>query len=72
MKIIAYVLGVLCIALAIVYFVVPADQLPSFLPGHLAASTHLHHMKHGIAAAVVGVILLAIGWFAGGRASAAA
>jgi len=71
MKIIAYVLGVLCIALAVVYFVVPADQLPSFLPGHAAGSTHVH-MKHGIAAAVLGVILLAIGWFTGGRASAAA
>ena len=66
MKAIAYTLGVLCIIVAVVYFVLPANQLPSFMPGYDAAVSHVH-MKHGIAAAVVGVILLAIGWFAGRR-----
>jgi hypothetical protein len=66
MKVVAYVLGVLCIIAAIVYFVLPADQLPSFMPGYDAAMNQIH-VKHGIAAAVVGVILLAIGWFVGRR-----
>jgi hypothetical protein len=66
MKVVAYVLGVLCIIAAIVYFVLPADQLPAFMPGHDAAMSQIH-VKHGIAAAVVGVILLAIGWFVGRR-----
>jgi len=67
MKIIAYLLGILAIIAAVVYFVQPADQLPSFMPGHAAGMGHIR-LKHGIAAAVVGVILLAIGWFAGRRA----
>ena len=66
MKVVAYVLGVLCIITAIVYFVLPADQLPAFMPGHDAAMNQIH-VKHGIAAAVVGVILLAVGWFFGRR-----
>jgi hypothetical protein len=47
-------------------FVLPADQLPSFMPGHDAAINHIR-LKHGIAAAVVGVILLAAGRFVGRR-----
>ena len=66
MKVVAYVLGVLCIIAAIVYFVLPADQLPAFMPGHDAAMNQIH-VKHGAAVAVVGVILLAIGWFVGRR-----
>jgi hypothetical protein len=66
MKVVAYVLGVLCIIAAIVYFALPADQLPAFMPGHDAAMNQVH-VKHGIAAAVVGVILLAVGWFVGRR-----
>ena len=52
MKVVAYVLGVLCIIAAVVYFVLPADQLPAFMPGHDAAMNQIH-AKHGIAAAVV-------------------
>lgn len=67
MRAIAYLLGVLCIVVAVVYFVLPADQLPSFMPGHVAGVAHIR-LKHGIAAAIVGVILLAIGRFMGRRA----
>jgi len=67
MKIVAYLLGILAIIVAIVYFLVPADSLPAFMPGHVAGSSHIH-VKHGILAAVVGVVLLAIGWFVGRRA----
>ena len=66
MKAIVYLLGLLCIIIAIVYFVLPADQLPSFMPGHDAGMAHIR-LKHGIAAAIVGVILLAIGRFVGRR-----
>ncbi|HML07121.1 MAG TPA: hypothetical protein VK430_03205 [Xanthobacteraceae bacterium] len=67
MRTIAYLLGILAIIAAIVYFVLPADQLPSFMPGHVAGMAHIR-LKHGIAAAIVGVILLAIGWIVGRRA----
>ena len=41
----------------------PADQLPGFLPGHEAGVTRVH-TKHGIAAGVAGLVLLATGvWF---------
>jgi hypothetical protein len=67
MKYVAYILGILFIIVAVVYFVLPADSLPSFLPGYAAGSAHVH-LKHGVIAAVVGVVLLAIGWFTGRRA----
>ena len=66
MKLIAYLLGIVLIAIAVVYFVTPADHLPSFFPGHAAGVTRIH-MKHGILVAVVGVVLLAIGWIIGRR-----
>ncbi len=66
MKLIAYLLGIVLIAIAVVYFVTPADHLPSFLPGHAAGVTRVH-MKHGLVAGVVGVVLLAIGWMIGRR-----
>ena len=62
MKVIAYLLGIILIAVAVVYFVMPADSLPSFFPGHEAGSGH-HHVKHGIAAFLVGVALLVYAWF---------
>ena len=66
MKLILTVLGLVLIVVAVVYFVVPADQLPSFMPGHEAGVARVH-MKHGIVSGVAGVILLAAGWFMGRR-----
>jgi drug/metabolite transporter (DMT)-like permease len=64
MKLIVTLLGVVLIVVAGVYFVVPADQLPSFFPGHEAGVTHIH-TKHGIVAGVAGLVLLAAGvWLA--------
>ena len=62
----ATVLGLVLIAVAIVYWVEPAHSLPGFFPGHQAGSNH-HHVKHGIAALVVGLALLALAWFASAR-----
>jgi len=58
----AVVLGLLLIAVAIVYWVEPAKSLPGFFPGHDSHSTH-HHFKHGIAAFLVGLAVLAFAWF---------
>jgi hypothetical protein len=66
MKAAAYLLGALLIVIAVVYFVVPAESLPSFFPGHEPGMTRVR-LKHGIASGVVGVILLAVGWFLGRR-----
>jgi hypothetical protein len=66
MKLVLTALGVVLLIIAGMYFVVPADQLPSFLPGHEDGVTRVH-MKHGIAAGVVGIILLAAGVWMGRR-----
>jgi hypothetical protein len=66
MKLILTLLGVVLLIVAAVYFVVPADQLPGFFPGHEAGVTHAH-VKHGIAAGVVGVVLLVAGVIMGRR-----
>ena len=50
-------LGVVCIVVGILYFAQPAHSLPSFFPGHTAHGTK-PRTKHGIAAVVVGVLLL--------------
>ena len=58
--------GVVLLVVAAVYFLMPADQLPSFLPGYAAGDTHVH-TKHGIVAGVVGLVLLGAGVFIGRR-----
>jgi amino acid permease len=64
MKVIAIILGLLFLALAIAYFVIPAESLPSFLPGFEAGSARVH-VKHGLASLVVAVVLFVIAWYAG-------
>jgi drug/metabolite transporter (DMT)-like permease len=66
MKLILTLLGVVLLIVAGVYFLVPADQLPGFFPGHEAGVTHIH-TKHGIVAGVIGIVLLAAGMFMGRR-----
>lgn len=66
MKLIAYLFGIVLIVIAVVYFVTPADQLPSFFPGHAAGVARVH-MKHGLVSGGLGVVLLVIGWFMGRR-----
>jgi hypothetical protein len=66
MKLIVTLLAFLLIILAGVYFFVPANSLPSFIPGYDAALTTVR-FKHGVAAAVVGVILLIVSRFLGRR-----
>jgi len=58
--------GLVLIAIAVVYWAEPARSLPGFFPGHDAGSAH-HHVKHGIAAFLVGLALLAYAWFATGE-----
>jgi hypothetical protein len=62
----AVVAGTLLVAAAIVYWTEPASSLPSWLPGHEAGSGH-HHVKHGIAACLVGLALFVFAWFQTGE-----
>jgi hypothetical protein len=66
MKLVLTLLGVVLLVIAAVYFLVPADQLPGFFPGHEAGVTRVHY-KHGIVSGVVGVVLLGAGVWMGRR-----
>jgi hypothetical protein len=66
MKLILTLLGVILLVVAAVYFLMPADQLPGFFPGHEAGVTRVH-TKHGIVSGVAGVVLLAAGVWMGRR-----
>jgi hypothetical protein len=66
MKLVLTALGVVLLVIAVVYFVLPADQLPGFFPGHEAGVARMHY-KHGAAAGVVGAVLLAAGVWMGRR-----
>jgi hypothetical protein len=68
----AVIAGLALLALAALYFVDSAGALPSVIPGHEAGSAH-HHIKHGIAAGLLGGACLIFAWFqtgptSGGRA----
>jgi hypothetical protein len=58
----AVILGLILIVVAVVYWIDSAKDLPSFFPGHDAASSTVH-VKHGIAALVLGLGCLVFAWF---------
>jgi len=58
----AVLAGIVLIVIAIVYWAEPAKSLPGFFPGHTAGSGH-HHVKHGIAAFVLGLACFVFAWF---------
>ena len=66
MKLVLTLLGVVLLVVAVVYFLVPADQLPGFFPGHEDGVARVH-MKHGIIAGAIGLVLIGAGTFMGRR-----
>ena len=64
MRTVAIILGLAFLAMAVVYWVVPAGSLPSFVPGFEAGIPRTH-LKHGVASAVVAVVLFGFAWYAG-------
>jgi hypothetical protein len=63
-KIIAIILGLVCLAAAGAYFMLPAGSLPQFFPGYEAGSDHVH-TKHALVSLAAGIVLFIIAWFAG-------
>jgi hypothetical protein len=59
-KTLAYGLSIVCVIVAITYFVLPGGSLPTFLPGYVAGSTHVHRM-HAFAAATGAIVFLLVG-----------
>ena len=64
MKLICVVLGIALLVVAGIYFLMPADALPAFFPGHETGLARMR-TKHGMVSGAVGVVLLAVGWFLG-------
>ena len=64
MKAIVIVIGVILIVIGAVYFLVPADSLPTFFPGHETGLMRVR-TKHGVLAGALGIALLALGWWMG-------
>jgi hypothetical protein len=58
----AVILGTVLVVIGIIYWVTSASSLPSFFPGHQAGSS-THHVKHGIAAFLLGIACFAFAWF---------
>jgi hypothetical protein len=67
----AIVLGLVLLIVAGIYFAEPAKSLP--FPdalGHESGSSH-HHVKHGIAALLLGIGCFVFAWFRSGPKRAA-
>ena len=60
MKTLAYGLSIICVIIAVMYFVLPGGSLPTFLPGYVAGATRVHKM-HAFAAATAAVVFLLVG-----------
>jgi NADH:ubiquinone oxidoreductase subunit 5 (subunit L)/multisubunit Na+/H+ antiporter MnhA subunit len=52
--------------LAVYYWTTKAGSLPHYFPGYEAGSSHIH-LKHGLAALILGIGSLVLAWFSSGR-----
>ncbi len=62
------VVGVVLVIVAVIYFIQPANALPSFLPGYDVTEIK-HHYKHGVASLLLGLAAFALAWFQSGKKS---
>ena len=62
LPLVAALLGVVFLAVAVAYFLIPAGSLPAFLPGFETGSEHVH-FRHGLVSIVVALVLFAFAWF---------
>ena len=60
---VAAILGVVLIVIGVVYIALNEHDIPSFFPGHVSHASSHHHVKHGIAAILLGLACLAFAWF---------
>jgi len=58
----AILVGLFFFGVAALYFLVPAADLPTFVPGHEAGSARLHY-THGLGMLVIGLVAFALAWF---------
>jgi hypothetical protein len=59
----AAVVGLALIVVGVIYIALDEHHIPSFFPGHSSHPASHHHVKHGIAAILLGLACLAFAWF---------
>jgi hypothetical protein len=59
----AAIVGVALIVVGVIYIAFNEHDIPSFFPGHVSHPASHHHVKHGIAAILLGLACLAFAWF---------
>ena len=64
MRLVAYLLAIICVIAAVVYITTQAGSLPTFMPGYAAGSARIPS-PHALAATIVAVVLFIIGWAVG-------
>jgi hypothetical protein len=60
---VAALIGLVLVAVGVVYIALNEHDIPSFFPGHVSHPASHHHVKHGIAALLLGLACLAFAWF---------
>ena len=63
LAVLAAIAGIALIVVGVIYIALNEHQIPSFFPGHVSHPSSHHHVKHGIAAILVGLACLAFAWF---------
>ncbi len=59
---VSILVGIVLVVIAVVYWTTPTGSLPTYFPGYTAGGTGFH-VKHGVAAFVVGLAAFAYAWF---------
>jgi uncharacterized membrane protein HdeD (DUF308 family) len=65
-------IGIALIVVGVIYLAQSEHDIPSFFPGHVSHPSSHHHVKHGIAAILLGLASLAFAWFRSGPRERAA
>lgn len=66
--VVSVLVGIVFLVIAGVYFMTPANHLPSFFPGFDSTVTKAHY-KHGIGALGLAVATFIFAWFQSGKKS---
>lgn len=69
LSIISSIIGLILILLAFVYWLTPANSLPSYLPGYDPNLSRIH-FKHGLGSFILGLGAFVYAWFKSGKKSA--
>ena len=64
MKNIGLIVGLVLIVIAGIYFMMPADALPGFFPGHEAGLARIR-VKHSLLSGGLGIVLIIGAWIMG-------